>query len=126
MGIIIMTKNGGLSVFDLSSAVAHLKHLYVNRPPLNKRATGSMKTGSDGAVHTDAISLSLVFDFGQVLHPWTKIIPELALKVPCERLLIIPQSLMKHVTARHRDRIRVRHCQVAFSLVALYRLCWTF
>ena len=69
IGIFIMTKGGGLSVFDLKNPCGHLKHLWVHPPPLLRRKTQGTKSFHDDNESATIIPLSDVLDINEIYIP---------------------------------------------------------
>ncbi len=90
LAMFIMTKNGGLSVFDLNSQFGHIKHLVVNRPMLRvKKGFSSYKNNDDDI---DVIPLSEVMDINNVYvsleSDYTRSCIESALRVLADSIIL--------------------------------------
>lgn len=72
MGIFIMTKGGGLSIFDLKSPCGHLKHTWVKSPPLSPSTKQRQRQEHQEHHHDNkknAIPLADIMDIEHVYVP---------------------------------------------------------
>lgn len=94
LAIFIMTKNGGLSVFDLNSQFGHIKHLVVNRPLLrvNNDSNKRFLSYANNDDEIDFIPLSEVMDINDVYvsleSDYTRSCIESALRVLADSIIL--------------------------------------